>query len=175
MASLPVIEDFEFLRLLNNANSVTLNMTLLEMHEFINNKSFLPELNRGTMRARSYFEGNICKMFTAMQLYNGHSKLELISDHRTIEELITGVGLGHHKMLLDHDYFVDQFSLNPLQRVIRSLGKHTVVKNLVQFEKADLLVCKNVVRFNINMMSLMQVRLVQHNDKISTISLVNYL
>ena len=75
-----MLEQRELLRLINNANLVTINMKSLDIPEFVNCPGFMNLAIGGSMLVRETFSQNMKRLFGALELYNGHSIAEMMKD-----------------------------------------------------------------------------------------------
>lgn len=73
------------LRLLNNANVVTLNMKLIDLPEFLNARSWR---NPADSSVRHLFGFNLKRKFCGLELYNGHSIAEMQGDNKKLEDYL---------------------------------------------------------------------------------------
>lgn len=85
-----ILKDAEWLRLLNNANKVVLNMKLQNLPDFINSYAFMKkrELEQKNVLMRDLFSSNLYKAFSAMQVYKGHSIAEITSNQKELESYV---------------------------------------------------------------------------------------
>ena len=72
MSNCPILTNSEMLRLISNANINALNMKLIDLPEFVNQKSFL-QSGKGDLLVRQLFDQNMKRVFCGLELLNGYS------------------------------------------------------------------------------------------------------
>lgn len=83
-----MLDQGELLRIITNANLVTLNMKSIDIPEFINNSGFFNLELGENMRVRETFSSNMKRLFGGLELYNGHSLAEMVKDSQKLQEYL---------------------------------------------------------------------------------------
>lgn len=129
MTNKKIVSDEEMLRIIKNANLVTLNTKLTDITEYMNSKAFLnAQIKKQTrILLQDIFDKDVTKMFSGMEMFNGHAIAENI-DEKKLEEYIGQIRKMNNRKQDDLDWiehpFTEKFPLNSFEKVVRAVDSY---------------------------------------------------